>query len=39
MSQQPYASASRVFVIVDNGSDTAARPPPDGSVMPTQTRS
>src|SRR5262249_4061710 len=47
MSQQPYASAPRMFVIVDNGSDprgtTAPTPrapsPPSGSPAPTQTRS
>jgi transposase len=39
MNQEPYASASRVFVIVDNGSATAARKPPGGCVMPTRTRS
>ncbi len=39
MSHEPYKSAPRVFVIADNGSATAARKPPGGSVMPARTRS
>jgi transposase len=39
MSHEPSNSAPRVFVIVDNGSATAARPPPGGSAMLTRTRS
>jgi transposase len=39
MSAEPYASAPRVFVIVDNGSATAARPPSQGWPQPTRTPS
>ncbi len=39
MSQEPYASAPRVFVIVDNGSATAARKPPGGCAPPGRTPS
>ncbi len=39
MSQKRYASAPRVFVIVDDGSDHPARKPPVGSAMPTRTAS
>ena len=36
---EPYASAPRVFVIVGNGSATAARPPSKGWPKPTRTPS
>jgi len=39
MNAEPYASAPRVFVIVDNGSATAARPPSKGWPKPTRTPS
>ena len=39
MNQEPYNSAPRVFVIVDNGSATAARRRPGGCAMPTRTPS
>ncbi len=39
MSQEPYASADRVFVIVDNGPATAARKPPAGCAPPSRTPS
>jgi hypothetical protein len=39
MSRPEHDNAPRVFVIVDNGSTTAARPPSTGWPRPTRTRS
>jgi transposase len=39
MAQEPYRSAPRLFVIVDNGSATAARKRPGGCAPPTRTSS
>ena len=39
MSRPEYDNAPQVFVIVDNGSATAARPPSTGWPRPTRTRS
>ena len=39
MSAEPYASAPRVFVIVDNGSDHRGKAATGGSATPTQTAS
>jgi hypothetical protein len=39
MNRPEYKHAPRVFVLVDNGSATAARPPPAGSATLTRTRS
>ena len=39
MTTEPYASADRVFWIVDNGPPTAAPPPSSGWLRPGRTRS
>jgi hypothetical protein len=39
MTREPYASAKRVFWIVDNGPPTGAGPPPPGSVTRSPKRS
>ncbi|MFG3439683.1 hypothetical protein ACGF0J_20765 [Nonomuraea sp. NPDC047897] len=38
MTAEPYATAKRVFRVVDNGSSPAARRPPTGSPPSSPTR-